>query len=219
MKNAELNEAEIRLLSGFPFSKSRIAEGNLSQFEQKSLEELRILMETIKMKYPDVSFVWHSFQPKFGIQSRPELCFGVDEDEERYMACVETVRLADGTEVRQALDNYYGTLISAELCELIYQVTGAQQIKAKVTALRGIEFDSTITAKELLDCGKLPESVITLTAAPSQMNLSLLERWKNQLTASGIPGFYQVYMSYGDASLNRMYCGSFSVSACGNRRA
>lgn len=219
MKNAESNETEIRLLSGFPFSKTRVAGGNLSRFEQRSLEDLRFLMETIESKYPGEAFEWFSFHPQFGIQSSAELVFGTAGHEGRYTARIETVKLADGTTVRQVADNYYGALISADLSEAVRKVTGAESAEARVTALRGMEFDGTVTADSLMACGRLPESVIVLTVSPGQMHGELLEEWKERLTASGIPGFYQVYLNCKTMSPDRMYCGSFRVSARGNRRA
>lgn len=218
MKNTESNDIEIRLLSGFPFSKSRIAEGNLSRFEQRSREDLRFLMHAVEGKYPGVSFTWHSFAPRFGIQSSAELVFGVEGQAGYYTAKVESERLEDGTEIRRATDNYYGALISAELEERVRAVTGAWSVQARITSLRGIEYDSTITLQDLLACGKLPESVIILTALPEQIHKTLLDAWRTLLTSVGIPGFYQVYIHYGTISLDRMYCGSFRVPAIENRR-
>lgn len=219
MKNAESNDTEIRLLSGFPFSKSRIAAGNLSPFEQKSREDLRLLMHTVKNKYPGVSFIWHSFAPRFGIQSSAELIFGVQGQTGRYTARVESERMEDGTELRRVVDNYYGARISAELEKRVRAVTGAASVQARITSLRGIEFDGTITLQELLTSGRLPESVIVLTASPEQMKKTLPDEWRTQLTSAGIPGFYQIYINCKTASPDQMYCGSFRVSARGNRRA
>lgn len=218
MKNAESNDTEIRLLSGFPFSKSRIAAGNLSRFEQKSRDDLRFLIHTVENKYPGVSFLWHSFAPRLGIQSSAELIFGVEGQTGRYTAKVESERLEDGTEIRRVVDNYYGALISAELEEQVRAVTGAAAVQVRITSLRGIEFDSTITLQDLLSCGRLPESVIILTASPEQMNHTLPDAWRTQLTSAGIPGFYQIYIDCGTASPDRMYCGSFRVPAPEDRR-
>lgn len=206
-RQSEMTPEERNLFRSFTIREDRLEAGNLTEPELRVLEQLRVMRELLRVKYPGSALEPVRLQPGWNRFSPQELTFRGSASE---LLCTAVLtRREDGS--FSLADNYWGALVQEEACALARRLLPCARLSVLIRSLMGDEVREDLSFQEACR-QRLPFLAhFRVTVLPNQLPRRLLEQWQELVEQGGLYGFFQFYLSTGDNSEAPLYLGSFSV--------
>ncbi|MCC8162178.1 MAG: hypothetical protein LIO86_03160 [Lachnospiraceae bacterium] len=154
VERTELTEDQVQILVSAGYSEDRIRRGNLTEIDERILEEYAFALEYLEQKYGEEGF-WLYNCDNGSLSDTPSVFYGTleSDNEVRYEVKVTSAGDSEGI-----TDSYYGILMNESYEEYLQDLlssygVGCTEVSAEIQGLYGLAYDDSVLPRDAIESG------------------------------------------------------------------